>query len=211
MSLCIYCDKQKGKRSCPALGGLICSSCCGQHRGLRIRCPIGCKYFKAHENYQKERLSGDFHSEWLASTEPLYRQHKHKSIDLIARLEIAIFQHYRERTQGTDREISEALEFLKRQLSPLLIVEATATILGNELLKTLEEYVRREQLASGHAQEAVELMLSFVQRQIDLDNPRKYLHGLLGHVEKYFELPKDLKEAQSTIVKPSIVMPDQLS
>jgi hypothetical protein len=41
---CIYCHQRKGKRSCPALGGPICSLCCGQHRLAEIPCPADCVY-----------------------------------------------------------------------------------------------------------------------------------------------------------------------
>ena len=210
MFLCIYCNKQKGKRSCPALGGLICASCCGQYRGLRINCPISCKYFKAHESYQRERLSAEFHTAWLSATEPLYRQKNYRSIDFIAQLEIAIFRHYRDQTAGTDREVLDALEFLKRRVSPVLVVETTATALGNELLQAMEEYVKREQLSTEQAQEAIEVLLGFLQNRTHTEDPRHFLHGLLGQVEKYFELPKEMKETQGKIFKPSIVTPDQV-
>ncbi|HET7502373.1 MAG TPA: MbcA/ParS/Xre antitoxin family protein [Kofleriaceae bacterium] len=44
MASCKYCDQRKGKRSCPALGGAICSQCCGQHRLVEIVCPSDCVY-----------------------------------------------------------------------------------------------------------------------------------------------------------------------
>ncbi len=42
MATCRYCEHRKGKRSCPALGGAICSACCGQHRLREIDCPSDC-------------------------------------------------------------------------------------------------------------------------------------------------------------------------
>jgi hypothetical protein len=41
---CSYCDRRSGKRSCPALGGVICASCCGRHRLREIACPSDCVY-----------------------------------------------------------------------------------------------------------------------------------------------------------------------
>jgi hypothetical protein len=155
-------------------------------------------------------LGEEFHQAWLTMTEPLYRQKKFKAIDFIAQLEIAIFRHYRDQAQGTDGEVAAALEFLKRRLSPVLVVEATATALGNELLRTLEDFARHEPFPLEEAQAALELLLQFVQTQTDPEDPRHALHGLLGHVDKYFELPQEMKTSQSTIVKPSIVTPDQL-
>jgi hypothetical protein len=42
VSTCTHCGQRKGKRSCPALGGAICSRCCGQHRLVEIACPSDC-------------------------------------------------------------------------------------------------------------------------------------------------------------------------
>ncbi|HEX8107043.1 MAG TPA: hypothetical protein VF516_04905, partial [Kofleriaceae bacterium] len=42
MSTCTHCGQRKGKRSCPALAGAICSRCCGQHRLVEIACPTDC-------------------------------------------------------------------------------------------------------------------------------------------------------------------------
>ena len=44
MVACAYCNRRSGKRSCPALGGVICAPCCGQHRLQEIACPTGCVY-----------------------------------------------------------------------------------------------------------------------------------------------------------------------
>ena len=42
MATCLHCEHRKGKRSCPALAGAICATCCGQHRLRDIDCPTGC-------------------------------------------------------------------------------------------------------------------------------------------------------------------------
>jgi hypothetical protein len=42
VSTCNHCGQRKGKRSCPALAGVICSRCCGQHRLVEIACPSDC-------------------------------------------------------------------------------------------------------------------------------------------------------------------------
>ncbi|MFH1964438.1 MAG: hypothetical protein ABIJ42_02750 [Acidobacteriota bacterium] len=42
---CIICNQRKGRRDCPALGGLICTQCCGSNRGIEIKCPDDCSYF----------------------------------------------------------------------------------------------------------------------------------------------------------------------
>jgi hypothetical protein len=42
--LCVSCRQRKGKRQCPALGGLICTVCCGTKRLKEINCPADCQY-----------------------------------------------------------------------------------------------------------------------------------------------------------------------
>ena len=42
---CVSCNQRKGRRECPALGGLICTQCCGSKRGIEIKCPDDCPYF----------------------------------------------------------------------------------------------------------------------------------------------------------------------
>lgn len=44
MARCAFCEARKGKRSCPALGGMICASCCGENRLRTIDCPPDCPW-----------------------------------------------------------------------------------------------------------------------------------------------------------------------
>lgn len=41
---CSLCRTRKAKRSCPALGRTICSTCCGTKRQKEINCPPTCVY-----------------------------------------------------------------------------------------------------------------------------------------------------------------------
>jgi hypothetical protein len=53
---CGICGR-KGQRLCPALNGMICSSCCGSKRGNDLECPSHCLYFpfgtEAYDLYLK--------------------------------------------------------------------------------------------------------------------------------------------------------------
>ncbi len=60
MSKCIYCHERKGKRPCPALEGLICTLCCGEHRMVHIACPSDCVYLDANTEYQQKRIGERF-------------------------------------------------------------------------------------------------------------------------------------------------------
>jgi hypothetical protein len=44
---CPSCGQRKGRRSCPALGELICTACCGTKRLVEIHCPDTCDYLIA--------------------------------------------------------------------------------------------------------------------------------------------------------------------
>lgn len=208
MALCTYCHQKAGKRACPALGGTICPTCCGQHRGIEISCPISCKYFKTHEGYQRDRLAEEFHALWLEKTEPLYKAGKERLIDLIAMVEMLVYQFYRERALGMDSEVLEALEFLQRRFSPVLIAEAGGTALATHLWNGLQEFLKKESLPSEAVYEALEKSLEIFRAYANPTQPRKYLHGMLGHVERFFKLPDELKESPSLIATPQIATPE---
>ena len=55
MAKCGRCGRRKGKRSCPALGGVICPVCCGAHRQREIACPPACRHLADHKPYQDKR------------------------------------------------------------------------------------------------------------------------------------------------------------
>lgn len=44
VTTCAHCQRRKGKRSCPALTGVICPVCCGKHRGVDLACPSDCRW-----------------------------------------------------------------------------------------------------------------------------------------------------------------------
>jgi hypothetical protein len=51
---CRHCGQRKGKRTCPALVGPICSRCCGQHRLVEIDCPSDCVHLGTRERTRDE-------------------------------------------------------------------------------------------------------------------------------------------------------------
>lgn len=44
---CPACGERKPKRSCPALGAMICTVCCATKRQVEIRCPVDCVYLSS--------------------------------------------------------------------------------------------------------------------------------------------------------------------
>ncbi len=45
MSKCTICSSRKGKRTCKATGGSVCSECCGTKRGTMPGCDDTCQWF----------------------------------------------------------------------------------------------------------------------------------------------------------------------
>ena len=212
MSDCAYCHQDKGKRTCPALGGLISPSCCGQHRGLRIDCPSDCHYYQENEEIQRQRLSAHFHEAWLKAVTPYFQDRKRQLIDWIVFVEASIYAHFQTQTRGSDEDLIEALEYLKSKLSPISIIEAAGSGLGKHL-----EDVSKELLESGSApihedaQDGVQTLIEIVQSMRDDEHERHALHGLLGHVEHVIGVPEGLKsEPDQDIETPKIITPGEM-
>jgi hypothetical protein len=207
MELCVYCHQAKGTRKCPALNGYICPRCCGEHRGAEIDCPPSCPYYQRHEGYQRERLGPEFRKQWLASHEQFYNGGQEGLLNFIFYLEFLIYRYYRERTRGTDEQVLEGLEFARRRLGPLELVESPIQPgLGEHLRKGIEQYLKEQGLSEEEALQGVETTISFLEEFSGEDeNPRRYLQGLMGHVEQDFNLPDEEEEAPSSL----IITPEQ--
>lgn len=211
MARCVYCGKDRGKRECPALGGLISPSCCGQNRGIRINCPPDCRYFVEHEEYQRERLAPDFHAAWLEHIEPLYRERRVEALDFLAFVEISVYQYFLRETQGTDEDLVEGLEHVSRKLSPIQVIEAPGSRLGQHLWQAVESLNREGRgVDPEEGQEAVAALIKAVKALAEDGEPRQALQGLLGHVEQYLGVPEGLEEREAGAIEtPRIVYPGQ--
>jgi hypothetical protein len=51
--LCKICHKRRAKRACPAVGGDICTICCGSEREVSLACPLDCEYLQ--EAHRREK------------------------------------------------------------------------------------------------------------------------------------------------------------
>jgi len=202
MALCARCNRVKGTRRCPALRGPICPRCCGEGRGVEVDCSSSCPYYKRHEGYQRERLGPEFRRRWLLHNEELFHLQRERVLDFILFLEYLIYRYYRQRTRGSDREVLEALEFAKRQLGPLVIVEdLIRPELGEYLQEEIEGYLGEHGLKEEEARAGVEATISFLKEFSDEGNPRRFLQGLMGHVERDFDLPEE-EERPGLIITP---------
>ena len=215
--VCAYCGRDRGRRPCPALGGPISPSCCGRHRGVEIDCPSHCRYFKEHEEYQRRRLSPEFQRAWLEAMEPFYRERADDLFDFEVFLERILYAHYALKPRGTDVEVLQALESLRTKLGPIAVaaVETPPTEAERHLLEAVDEYMERVgRPAPEDARRAVEALITVVKTLQDPDGrePRRALHGLLGHVEQFLGVPPEIQRAQEEqerlIETPKILRPE---
>jgi hypothetical protein len=174
-------------------------------------CPAHCKYFKAHEEYQRSRLGPEFHRAWLGATAPVYRDRRSELLDFIVFLEISLYQYFLQQTRGTDEDLTAALEFLQRKLSPVEVIETPGSLLGKHLTEAARGYIdKKRSLVPEQAQQAVDALVGAVQALKDEAEPRRALHGLLGHVERYIGVPEALLSEKPTAIEmPKIILPGQ--
>ena len=126
-------------------------------------------------------------------------------------LELAIYQYYLDKTAGTDDDLLEALRFVKRKFSPIEVIEVSGSALGVHLWEGVQEYLKKHDLNREEALEGVEAAIRFLEGYADANqHSRRLLHGLLGHVERHFELPEKLKKAPELIETPAIITPSEL-
>jgi hypothetical protein len=181
MATCTYCHSAKGKRACPALEGLICSRCCGEHRLGRIACPADCVYLTAHEAYQRGRSAGEFAAERARLIQGL--KDREAAVSLTA-LEAVIFRHFVHRPTSLDGEAIAVLESIRRRLSPLRLSEPTRSPLADAAWTDLEPFLK--DVNRQAAAEAVEAYLVFARSFSGAGlQSRHYLTGLFGFLDQF--------------------------
>lgn len=210
MTKCVYCHQRKGRRSCPALGGLICSQCCGEHRVTRISCPPDCPYLDTGNDYQQRRLGEQF----APVRRDLYRQLNQvggdKAAALFNLIEVVTFSYFHDRRDGQDSEVIAAIQALRRTLSPLHVPAAPMPVFAEHLKKEYDTFLKQQpqqivdtQTAPAVLDRALTLISAFSGNDFQ---SRRFLHGLVGYVRtSHPEIAEHLaKQTQSgRIVLPS--------
>jgi hypothetical protein len=180
---------------------------------VELDCPPQCKYFKEHEEYQRARLGPEFHRAWLVAMEPFYRERREDLFDFIVFVEIAVYEYFMEQTRGTDGGLLEALEYARRKLGPIEIIETPASPLGKRLWEAIEEFMKKKRtLDPEEAQEAVGALAQALRSLVVEGEPRRALHGLLGHVEQFIGVPPELEPGEGEsdrIATPKIIRPGE--
>ena len=211
MSQCVYCTHRKGKRPCPALQGLICSACCGEHRLVRVSCPSDCRYLDSGSDYQEKRLAEQF----MPVRRDFYRQlgelGGNQAIALFNLIEVVTFSYFEGRRDGQDAEVITAIQALRRILSPLHVPSAPMPVFAEHLKKEYETFKKQnpEHIAgSSNAPEILDRTIQFVSEFSGKDfQSRRFLSGLVGYVKAYH--PHIAEHLQKKHEPGRIVLPGQ--
>src|SRR5438874_13720478 len=76
--LCKICNTRRPRRQCPAVGGEICSQCCGREREVTLHCPLDCQYLRESRKHDKpEPVNPDqFPNQDIHVTETFLQDHE---------------------------------------------------------------------------------------------------------------------------------------
>ncbi len=181
MAVCTYCEAAKGKRACPALGTLICSRCCGEHRLARIECPSDCRYLTENEQYQQERSTLAFVKE---RGEALYAYKDSKSLMALVGVEMAVYKHFTEQPNVRDWEIIAGMEAVRKRLSPLAFPDSTSPTYGESLWKDVEPFLHK--VDRSEAADIIGAYIPFATSfSGDQVQSRRFQRGLIGFLQNY--------------------------
>ena len=205
---CAYCHTSKGKRQCPALGGLICSICCGEHRLTKINCPADCPYLEAGTDYQRQRVGDLFRVERRRAYRDIFEIGGEKAAGLFNLIEIVCFSYFHNKPTGLDGEIVTALQFIRRLLSPLHFPAPTVPAFSQYLHKEFKAYLEQEKVDQGQAQQVVDVALTLVNDFSGAGlRSSRFMTGLIGCLSAdHPEVARHIK-SQATD-QPRIVLAD---
>ncbi len=148
--------------------------------------------------------------------EPLYREQADDSIAFAVYLEQVLYVHYALRPRGTDADVLQALGRVREELGPIAVVavELPPRDVERRLFEATRAYLQRagglDPEAARRAVDALAAAIATLQDPRGRD-PRRALHGLLGHVERVLGLPPELQahlqDPASSIETPRILRP----
>jgi hypothetical protein len=185
MSKCLYCHERKGKRACPALGGMICSQCCGTNRITNISCPTSCLFLEANDDYQQKRVGNQFELERRAFYRQLLDIGGERAAEIFYVFEALTYRFFQDRRDSQDNEVLEGLQSLRRNFSPIHIPDIGLPPFGEELRKEFKVFGERQPLEPALVTQVLDLAHTFIQIFSGSElRSHRFLHGLLGYIRE---------------------------
>ena len=205
---CVYCGKRKGERECPALGGMICSVCCGKHRAVEISCPPDCRYFKKNEEFQQAKQADPYRDTWVKENEDILENQDRELIEAIGILETLIYYRFRDDTTLTDRRILNGLEGLTNQLKTIELPGATSEF-TDYAMEQLEPLIEKGKVS----REAMKEATTRLKRVADAftDDSRRLVQGVVGRTKEDYDLPEDEAKAPQKKLESLISTPGDIN
>ena len=207
MSKCAYCHQRKGKRSCPALDGTICSQCCGSQRLTSISCPTSCVFLETNDDYQQKRAAGRFELERRIFYRELLDWSGERATEIFYVFEALAFRYFQDRRDAQDAEVLEGIQSLRRSYSLIEIPETGIPAFGEELRKEFKVFGERQALEPTMVTEVLDRAQTFIQKFSGAGlRSHRFLHGLLGYIrERHPDVAEQL--ARQTGAGGRIVIP----
>lgn len=185
MSKCLYCHQRKGKRVCPALGGMICSQCCGTNRITNISCPTSCIFLESNDDYQQKRVGNRFELERRGFYRQLLDLGGERATEIFYVFEALAYRFFQDRRDAQDAEVLEGIQSLRRSFSLIHIPEAGLPAFGEELRKEFKVFGERQPLEPHLVTNVLDQAHTFIQ---NFSGPglrsHRFLHGLLGYIRE---------------------------
>jgi len=205
---CVYCGERKGKRECPALGGLICSRCCGEHRGIEINCPPNCRYFKKHEEFQQSKEAKPYRETWAENNEDILEDQDREIIEAIGVLETLIFYRYRDDRTLSDKQVIAGLEGLENKFKTIE-VPGSPSEFADFAHEELQPLIERKRFTQEQLKEAATRLIGIAKAFTD--GSRRLVQGVIGRIKEDYDLPEEEPEDRTREIESLITTPDQLN
>src|SRR5437879_5128 len=110
--VCKICETRRPKRACPAVGGDICSLCCGREREVTLNCPLDCPYLQEARKHERTADANpqEFPNQDIRVTDTFIRENE----TLLIAVGRAVLQAGLETPGAVDSDVAEAVAALIR-------------------------------------------------------------------------------------------------
>lgn len=180
---CVKCDQKKGKRSCPALGKLICTHCCGEKRVSEIPCPPDCSFLASGQAYHwRKKYASILDRELDHRKRAMLYETTQQFHQLLGAIEWVIVAYASGLKSLRDRDILQALALLKEtyttEAKGVIYEASSSNPLAQSLSREVHEFLekQREQAAEQgfvlrpeHILQCLEVLLADLDHHLAQD------------------------------------------